>query len=115
MGKKLIILFCQQVVCGVGYHSNPVNGDNTVQQSMQTTLRQSGVIDESLRQDIERELRSASERLMQSIIDYCCQLELIDRGSRRAQPDLIGVDFIGNAFFLIGLYELLGLSSGCRL
>jgi len=83
-----------KIVCGVGLKKVPVNGDNTIPQSLDTTLIQFSVTDESRRQAILSEMKHVSESLMQRIISYEKKMSENERGGVGAQTDLIGIDYI---------------------
>jgi len=75
-------VFCcaLQLVCGVGYRNEPLNGDNTVGQSFDTTLVAFGVIDTAVRMRTYETLRSASEAVLRAIIEYENGLSVEERG-----------------------------------
>jgi len=90
-GKPVV----SKMVCGVGLSSKPVNGDNTIAQSLDATLDQWGITDPSFKADLHDAVNEESVKVMESIIEYeSNQLSSDERGGRGAQTELIGIDFI---------------------
>lgn len=79
---------CTTLVCGIGKANAPINGDNTVPQSLDTTLLQFGF--GAHRKRLNERLREDSEKVLQKMIEYEDQLNEEEKGGRRAQTDLIG-------------------------
>ena len=82
------------MVCGVGCKSDPVGGDNSVGQSLDTTLIAFGHHDPIFRRRIYHKLKQAAEVTLTAIMDHEKTMTPKERGSRFAQTDLIGIDFI---------------------
>ena len=85
---------CLQIVCGVGLKKQPVNGDNTIPQSLDTTLVSMGILDPVHRSAIDDMISTASENLLQRMIDFEATMSENQRGGVGAQTDVIGIDFI---------------------
>ena len=79
-----------QIICGISSKSTPVNGDNTVCQSLDTTLLAYGVFDPAERQRVADEINTKSEALLESLIKYEETLSITDRGTKFGQTDLVG-------------------------
>lgn len=81
------------LVCGIGPKDEPINGDNTIPQSFETTMKMWGVDDKELDR-IRQTIVNGSERLLDRIIEYECLLSSDLRGGVGAETDLIGRCFI---------------------
>jgi hypothetical protein len=81
------------LVCGVGPKDEPINGDNTIPQSFETTMKMWGVDDKELDR-IRQTIVNGSERLLDRIIQHECLLSSDLRGGAGAETDLIGRCFI---------------------
>ncbi|XP_062594790.1 carnosine synthase 1-like [Saccostrea cucullata] len=79
------------LICGVGKKNEPINGDNTVPQSLQTTMRQWGLEAETER--IVETIKIGSEKLLQRVINHENSLTLAEKGCVGAQTDVIGIDY----------------------
>ena len=80
-------------MCGIGPKDEPINGDNTIPQSFETTMKMWGVDDKELDR-IRQTIVNGSERLLDRIIEYECLLSSDLRGGVGAETDLIGRCFI---------------------
>ncbi|KAJ8320837.1 hypothetical protein KUTeg_002424 [Tegillarca granosa] len=76
------------IVCGIGEKNKPIHGDNTVPQSLQSTLRQFG-FSTSECDCIQNEVFTSSEKLLNNIIEKEKNMSVNERGSPGAQTDLI--------------------------
>jgi len=81
------------LVCGIGPKDEPINGDNTIPQSFETTMKMWGVDDKELDR-IRQTIVNGSERLLDRIIEYEYVLSSDLRGGVGAETDLIGRCFI---------------------
>ena len=79
-----------QIICGISSKSKPVNGDNTVCQSLDTTLLAYGVTDVSVRQRVAETIKTQSQALLEALIKYEDTLALSERGALFGQTDLVG-------------------------
>ncbi|KAK3602003.1 hypothetical protein CHS0354_024783 [Potamilus streckersoni] len=82
------------VNCGIANLSEPVNGDNTVCQSLKTTLMGFGITDETEVENFEKEVKEKSAAVLDSIMSYENDLSTTERGGLHAQTDVIGIDFV---------------------
>eukprot|EP00106_Octopus_bimaculoides_P016952 XP_014784394.1 PREDICTED: carnosine synthase 1-like [Octopus bimaculoides] len=82
-----------KIVCGVGKSSKPINGDNTVPQSLESSLKTWHVSEENIK-DIKNKLISMSERTLKAIMSFDYSLNEDERGGIGAQTDIIGLDFL---------------------
>ncbi|KAK3586588.1 hypothetical protein CHS0354_027723 [Potamilus streckersoni] len=80
--------------CGVAHLSEPVNGNNTVCQSLKTTLIAFGIIDEAEMASFEKEVREKSAAVLDGIMSYENDLSTTERGGLYAQTDVIGIDLV---------------------
>lgn len=83
-----------QYVVGIGPINEPINGDNTMPQTLDSALDQWGITDPIFKHNLCQTIQSEAERTLQSIIDFEKDLSTEERGGKRAQTDLIGLDFI---------------------
>ena len=67
-----------------------MNGDNTVCQSLDTTLLAYGVTDVSVRQRVAETIKTQSQALFEALIKYEDTLTLSERGALFGQTDLVG-------------------------
>ncbi|KAL3855356.1 hypothetical protein ACJMK2_014571 [Sinanodonta woodiana] len=82
------------VNCGLASKYEPVNGDNTIAQSLKTTLIGFGVTNEIEVARFEEEVRQKGASLLESIMCHENDLSTAERGGLRAQTDIIGIDFV---------------------
>lgn len=75
-------------ICGVGQKNSPINGDNTKPQSLETTMRQWGLENET--ESLKKTLKEGSENLLRRIIEHENKLDDEERGNIGAQTDVIG-------------------------
>lgn len=78
-----------QMVCGIGIKDRPINGDNTIPLTLETTMTIWN-IDEDERSRLIRSVKRGSERVLQRIIDDENELSIGLRGGPGAQTDMIG-------------------------
>ncbi|CAM4573415.1 carnosine synthase 1 isoform X2 [Caretta caretta] len=83
-----------QVVCGVGRADKPLKHQATVPQSLESSLRQQGVTDEAQLAAIRAQVKHKAEAAMSAFLELEAGLSVEQRGGRRAQTDVIGVDFL---------------------
>lgn len=82
-------------VVGVGDLNKPINGDNTIPQSLESALDQWGIVQKSKQELLKKTIREEAELTLSSIIQYeANNLTDEQRGGKRAQTDLIGLDII---------------------
>ncbi|KAJ7344138.1 hypothetical protein JRQ81_000088 [Phrynocephalus forsythii] len=82
------------VVCGVGRADKPLKHQATVPQTLESGLRQWGLKDEALITAIHAQIKQKAEAAMKAFMDMEAGLTAEQRGGRRAQTDVIGVDFL---------------------
>ena len=87
-------------ICGVGQKNSPINGDNTKPQSLETTMRQWGLENET--ESLKKTLKEGSENLLRRIIEHENKLDDEERGNIGAQTDVIG-KCLGNYKVGLGL------------
>lgn len=75
-------------ICGVGQKNSPINGDNTKPQSLETTMRQWGLENET--ENLKKTLKEGSETLLRRIIEHENRLDEEEKGNVGAQTDVIG-------------------------
>jgi hypothetical protein len=80
------------LICGVGRKKYPINGDNTEPQSLETTLVQWGLEQES--EWIIETVKRGSENLLRRIIYHENGLTKAEKGGIEAQTDVIGKTLI---------------------
>lgn len=85
-----LVLLCLQIICGVGLAKNPINGDNTTPQGLDTTLYEWGVVDPTERRVLHQMVREKAELTMQAIMEYEETLTAEERGNLGAQTDIVG-------------------------
>lgn len=76
------------LICGVGKKNEPINGDNTKPQSLESTMLQWGLEHETER--IIEAVTKGSEKLLERIISHEKTLTVAERGGVGAQTDVIG-------------------------
>jgi hypothetical protein len=69
-----------QLVCGIGYRNEPLNGDNTLGQSLDSTLVAFGITDPDSRTSIYMAFKAASEAILTAILDHEKELSADERG-----------------------------------
>ncbi|XP_029646820.1 carnosine synthase 1 [Octopus sinensis] len=82
-----------KTVCGVAKSCKPINGDNTIPQSLEASLKTWHVSEENIK-DIKNKLISMSERTLKAIMSFDESLNEDERGGIGAQTDIIGLDFL---------------------
>ena len=75
-------------ICGVGHKTSPISGDNTYPQSLEATMMQWGLEQET--EEIKETVKENSERLMRQIIEHENRLNDEEKGNVGAQTDVIG-------------------------
>ena len=70
--------------------SRPINGDNTVPQSLESTLMAYNIFDKEKRDQADRILQQQCEAVMSEIIEQENGLTVDQRGCLRAQTEVIG-------------------------
>uniref|UniRef100_A0A8D2LSR6 Carnosine synthase 1 n=1 Tax=Varanus komodoensis TaxID=61221 RepID=A0A8D2LSR6_VARKO len=83
-----------KVVCGVGRADKPLKHQATVPQTLESSLRQWGLEDEAQIAAIHAQIKQKAEAAMEAFMDMEAGLSAEQRGGRRGQTDIIGVDFI---------------------
>ncbi|XP_069485062.1 carnosine synthase 1 isoform X1 [Ambystoma mexicanum] len=84
----------RQVICAVGRVDKPLNHKTSIPQTLETTLQQWGVRDEAQRKAIDLQIMEMAQTAMEAVIEMEAGLLPEQRGGRRAQTDIIGVDFM---------------------
>ncbi|XP_052224633.1 carnosine synthase 1-like isoform X1 [Dreissena polymorpha] len=84
---------CSIITCGVASKHAPVHGDNTVPQTLDTTLQTFGISDPSVRRNIEQDVRKRTEDTLQTIIDEEKKMTAEQRGGIGGYTEIIGIDF----------------------
>ncbi|XP_076088640.1 carnosine synthase 1-like [Mytilus galloprovincialis] len=82
-----------QMVCGIGLKNQPINGDNTIPHSFETTM-QMWNMDKTEIKRLLNTVSQGSEKIMDSIIAFERTLSTDLRGGVGAQTDLIGIDYV---------------------
>ncbi|KAL3855357.1 hypothetical protein ACJMK2_014572 [Sinanodonta woodiana] len=80
--------------CGVALLNEPVNGSNTVCQSLKTTLIAFGITDETEIANFQQEVSEKSAAVLDGIMSYENDLSITERGGLYAQTDVIGIDLV---------------------
>lgn len=80
--------------CAIGNKKLPINGDNSVCQTLDTTLIAYGVTDPDERRSLELDIRTQSADVLKMIIEREKQIPAELRGELRGQTDVIGIDMI---------------------
>lgn len=83
-------MFSIQISCGVASTHVPVNVDNTVPRTLNTTLLAFGVSDPTVRRSIEQDVRKKTEDILQFIIDEEKKMTSEQRGGVGCYTDVIG-------------------------
>ncbi|XP_069485063.1 carnosine synthase 1 isoform X2 [Ambystoma mexicanum] len=83
-----------KVICAVGRVDKPLNHKTSIPQTLETTLQQWGVRDEAQRKAIDLQIMEMAQTAMEAVIEMEAGLLPEQRGGRRAQTDIIGVDFM---------------------
>ena len=68
------------MVCGIGFRNEPVNGDNTIAQSLDSTLIAFGVADPDVRMRTYRTIKSASEAIFTAYLNHEKTMSADERG-----------------------------------
>ncbi|KAH3754497.1 hypothetical protein DPMN_189172, partial [Dreissena polymorpha] len=84
---------CTIITCGVASKDAPVNGNNTVLQTLDATLLAFGITDPTVRRNIERDVRKKTEDVLQAIMDEEKKMTAQQRGGIGGYTDIIGIDF----------------------
>ncbi|XP_060084792.1 carnosine synthase 1-like isoform X2 [Ylistrum balloti] len=82
------------LICGVGQRNQPINGDNTVPQTFDTTLCTCGVTSAKERNRLREKTSKISEDLLGEIIRKEKEMTSSERGGDGGQTDVIGLDFV---------------------
>ncbi|XP_064613939.1 carnosine synthase 1-like isoform X2 [Liolophura sinensis] len=82
------------ITCGVGNACQPINGDNTVVQSLEETLKTWGISDSRERQSVYDDIKHKSEATLNAIMKFEENLPSCMKGTVGAQTDLIGIDYV---------------------
>nr|XP_033775886.1 carnosine synthase 1 isoform X2 [Geotrypetes seraphini] len=83
-----------KVVCAVGREDKPVRHQVSVPQTLDTTLQQLGIVDKTQQKALYSQIKEKAEAAMSAIIEAEAKLSPEQRGGRRAQTDVLGVDFL---------------------
>ncbi|XP_033728500.1 LOW QUALITY PROTEIN: carnosine synthase 1-like [Pecten maximus] len=81
------------LLCGVAQRDNPINGDNTVPQTFDTTLRTCGVTAKE-RKRLKDRTSKISDELLGEILKQEKDMTSEERGGVGGQTDVIGLDFV---------------------
>ncbi|KAL4216930.1 Carnosine synthase 1 [Mactra antiquata] len=80
--------------CNMGYKDSPVNGDNSVGQTLATTLQAYNINDPDTISVLESNIRVLCARVMKGIIDRENLLSAEEKGAHMGQTDVIGIDIV---------------------
>ncbi|XP_053385384.1 carnosine synthase 1-like isoform X2 [Mercenaria mercenaria] len=80
--------------CAIADKHLPINGDNTVCQSLDSTLLAYNVFDESERRELEMKIRTQSADVLKMIMEREKLLSVEERGAFRGQTDVTGIDMV---------------------
>ncbi|XP_030041525.1 carnosine synthase 1 isoform X2 [Microcaecilia unicolor] len=83
-----------KVICAVGREDKPVRHQASVPQTLDTTLQQMGIIDKAQQKALYSQIKEKAEAAMSAIIEMEAKLSPEQRGGRRVQTDVLGVDFL---------------------
>ncbi|XP_029431847.1 carnosine synthase 1 isoform X1 [Rhinatrema bivittatum] len=83
-----------KVVCAIGRADKPIKHQVSVPQSLDTTLQQLGIVDKAQQQAVYSQVKEKAEAAMSAVIEMEATLSPEQRGGRRAQTDILGVDFL---------------------
>ncbi|XP_074854164.1 carnosine synthase 1 [Carettochelys insculpta] len=83
-----------KVVCSVGRADKPLKHQATVPQSLESGLRQQGITDKAQIAAIHAQIKHKAEAAMTAFLEMEAGLSVEERGGRKAQTDVIGVDFL---------------------
>ncbi|XP_078502636.1 carnosine synthase 1-like [Lissotriton helveticus] len=83
-----------KVICSAGRADKPLIHQTSVPQTLETTLQLWGITDETQIKAIHQKVVDKAEDALRAVIEMEKSLSLEQRGGRRAQTDVIGVDFI---------------------
>ncbi|OWF52029.1 carnosine synthase 1-like [Mizuhopecten yessoensis] len=82
------------LICGVGPRDKPINGDNTIPQTFDTTLRSCGVTNAEERKRLRDRTSKISEDLLGEMIKIEKEMTSLERGGVGGQTDIVGLDFV---------------------
>ncbi|XP_060602022.1 carnosine synthase 1-like isoform X2 [Ruditapes philippinarum] len=80
--------------CSVANKRLPINGDNTICQSLNSTLLAYNILSEHERKELERTIRVQSADVLEKIIERENLLSDEEKGALRGQTDVIGIDMV---------------------
>lgn len=80
--------------CGMGLKSLPINGDNSVGQTLDTTLVAYNVTDKAVRTRLDEEIRLKGQAVLRGIMKREKLLTPEQRGTRYGETDVIGIDMV---------------------
>ncbi|XP_078508033.1 carnosine synthase 1-like [Lissotriton helveticus] len=83
-----------KVICSAGRADKPLVHETSVPQTLETTLQLWGITDETQVKAIHQKVVDKAEDALRAVIEMEKSLSLEQRGGRRAQTDVIGVDFV---------------------
>lgn len=81
------------LLCGIAQREKPINGDNTVPQTFDTTLRTCGVAAKERKRLTDLTIK-ISDDLMREIFKKENEMTSAERGGVGGQTDVIGLDFV---------------------
>ncbi|CAC5368312.1 CRNS1 [Mytilus coruscus] len=82
-----------QMVCGIGLKHQPINGDNTIPQTFETTMKMWNMADDDMNRLLDK-VSTGSEKIMDRIIEYERGLSTDIKGGVGARTELIGIDYV---------------------
>ncbi|XP_075439900.1 carnosine synthase 1 isoform X2 [Ascaphus truei] len=100
-----------KVVCTVGRAEKPLRHCSALPQSLDTTLGLWGVTDKGQKDSVWAQLKETAESSMRAVMEQEKRLTPEERGGRRAQTDLLGVDFLLTLVDHVVTPVILGLTS----
>ncbi|XP_006034238.1 carnosine synthase 1 [Alligator sinensis] len=83
-----------KVVCGMGRADKPLKHQATVPQTLESSLQEWGMTDEAQITAIRAQIKQKAEAAMRAFMEMEAELSVEQRGGRRTQTDVIGVDFL---------------------
>ncbi|VDH96479.1 carnosine synthase [Mytilus galloprovincialis] len=82
-----------QMVCGIGLKHQPINGDNTIPQTFETTMKMWNMEEDEMNRLLDK-VSTGSEKIMERIIEYERGLSTDIKGGVGARTELIGIDYV---------------------
>jgi predicted PP-loop superfamily ATPase len=79
-----------KIVCGINDINTPIGGVSTQPVSLEMVLKLWGFTDKGLRDDIHKQIRKSSEKLMLELMRQEEELEDEERGGVGCQTDMCG-------------------------